>query len=136
MSEDWTPERVSSLMALWGEGVSTSEIGRRLGVTKNAVVGKVHRLGLPKRNSPIKAEKPETGGTVTPIAAAPVPSADAVQMDNLRPGMCRWPEGEPGTESFHFCGQPIVPEKPYCAHHCERAYVKSTKDRKPASAVA
>ena len=141
MAEDWTPERISTLMVLWGEGVSTSEIGRRLGVTKNAVVGKVHRLGLPKRNSPIKAEKAEAPSpTVVATAVhlarpAPArPSAETVQMDGLRPGMCRWPEGEPGTENFHFCGQPIVPEKPYCAYHCERAYVKSTKDKK--SAVA
>jgi len=128
MAEDWTPERVSTLMALWGEGIPTSEIGRRLGVTKNAVVGKVHRLGLPKRNSPIRTEKP--------VVKKEEPKGNRVNMDNLRPSMCRWPEGEPGKENFHFCGKPIVPEKPYCAHHCERAYVKSTKDRKPKSAVA
>jgi GcrA cell cycle regulator len=116
-------------MALWGEGLPTSEIGRRLGVTKNAVVGKVHRLGLPKRNSPIKAEKK------APAPKEP-PKSDEVQLDNLRPGMCRWPEGEPGTESFYFCGQPVVPEKPYCAHHCERAYVKSTKEKKSSTAAA
>lgn len=130
MSVDWTPDRVNTLMALWGEGISTSEIGRRLGVTKNAVVGKVHRLGLPKRNSPIKSE------AAKPVAKKEAPKSQAVAMDNLRPGMCRWPEGEPGTENFHFCGQPIVPEKPYCAHHCERAYVKSTKEKKSAQAVA
>lgn len=129
MSVDWTPDRVNTLMALWGEGIPTSEIGRRLGVTKNAVVGKVHRLGLPKRNSPIKAE-------AKPAVKKETPQSQAVAMDSLRPGMCRWPEGEPGTENFHFCGQPIVPEKPYCAHHCERAYVKSSKEKKSNRAVA
>ena len=130
MSEEWTPDRISTLMALWGEGIPTSEIGRRLGVTKNAVVGKVHRLGLPKRNSPIKTEKV--------VVKVETPKSDEIQMDSLRPGMCRWPEGEPGTENFYFCGQPVVPEKPYCGHHCERAYVKSTrdKDRKLRTAVA
>ena len=49
MSEEWTPARVSALIALWNDGISTSIIGERLGVTKNAVVGKVHRIGLPKR---------------------------------------------------------------------------------------
>lgn len=54
-SNEWTPERIAALIALWGEDISTSEIGRRLGITKNAVIGKVHRLGLPKRRpSPIK----------------------------------------------------------------------------------
>ena len=46
---EWTPERIQALMAMWAEGLPASEIGRRLDVTKNAVVGKVHRLGLPKR---------------------------------------------------------------------------------------
>ena len=121
MSEEWTPKRVSALMALWSEGLSTSEIGNRLGVTKNAVVGKVHRLGLPKRGSPIK-QKPKP--------------AEIIALGALRPGMCSWPEGEPGTEDFHFCGAPIVPGKPYCEEHCRRAYVKNPKDGKRASRAA
>ena len=55
---EWTPQRVNALIALWDEGLPTSEIGRRLGITKNAVIGKVHRLGLAKRGSPIK-ERPD-----------------------------------------------------------------------------
>ena len=50
----WTEEQIDQLKDLWSEGLSTSEIGRKLGVTKNAVVGKAHRLGLPPRPSPIK----------------------------------------------------------------------------------
>ena len=121
MSEEWTPKRVSALIALWNEGLSTSEIGNRLGVTKNAVVGKVHRLGLPKRGSPIK-QKPKP--------------AEIIGLAALRPGMCSWPEGEPGTEGLHFCGAPIVPGKPYCEEHCRRAYVKNPKDGKRARRAA
>ena len=121
MSEEWTPKRVSALIALWNEGLSTSEIGNRLGVTKNAVVGKVHRLGLPKRGSPIK-QKPKP--------------AVIIGLEALRPGMCSWPEGEPGTEEFNFCGAPIVPGKPYCEEHCRRAYVKNPKDGKRARRAA
>ena len=121
MSEEWTPKRVSALIALWNEGLSTSEIGNRLGVTKNAVVGKVHRLGLPKRGSPIK-QKPKP--------------AVIIGLEALRPGMCSWPEGEPGTEGFNFCGAPIVPGKPYCEEHCRRAYVKNPKDGKRARRAA
>ncbi len=51
---DWTDAVILSLRALWDEGLSTAEIGRRLGVTKNAVVGKAHRLDLPARPSPIR----------------------------------------------------------------------------------
>jgi len=115
---EWTPERISALIALWNEGLTTSEIGNRLGITKNAVVGKVHRLGLPKRQSPIRK------------AAARVekPLGEVIKLDKLTAGMCCWPDGEPGTDEFRFCGEKSVADKPYCADHCRRAYVRVTKD--------
>ena len=114
MAIDWTPDRVKTLMALWAEGISTLEIGRRLGVTKNAVVGKVHRLGLAKRGSPIKAK--------------PTPPKEIIRMSELRPGMCLWPIGDPGDEDFRFCGGEIIEGKPYCLEHCQKAYVRPSKD--------
>ncbi|MBR0657317.1 GcrA family cell cycle regulator, partial [Plastoroseomonas arctica] len=63
---DWTQEAIERLQALWAEGHSTAEIGRRMGVSKNAVVGKAHRLNLSARPSPIRrdaqprAERPRT----------------------------------------------------------------------------
>ena len=51
---DWTDETIAHLRGLWDEGHTTAEIGRRLGITKNAVVGKAHRLNLPARPSPIR----------------------------------------------------------------------------------
>ncbi len=54
---DWTDETILSLRALWDQGLSTAEIGRRLGVTKNAVVGKAHRLVLSARPSPIRRDR-------------------------------------------------------------------------------
>ena len=114
MSFEWTPARVSTLIALWNEGLSTSVIGGRIGVTKNAVVGKVHRLKLPKRGSPIKQK---------------IKPAQVISLEALRPGMCCWPEGEPGTDSFNFCGKPVFNDKPYCAEHCARAYVKPNKHK-------
>ncbi|MBN8899967.1 MAG: GcrA cell cycle regulator, partial [Rhodospirillales bacterium] len=50
---DWSDETIARLRDLWAEGHSTAEIGRRLGVSKNAVVGKAHRLDLPARPSPV-----------------------------------------------------------------------------------
>ncbi|MDH5749907.1 MAG: GcrA family cell cycle regulator [Rhodospirillales bacterium] len=116
MTIEWTPERTSTLIVLWEEGLSTSEMGRRLGVTKNAVVGKVHRLGLAKRNSPIRS-KPRSE------------PAEVVKMERLGRDMCSWPEGEPGTEGFHFCGRPAEASRPYCPEHCAKAYVKSSKGK-------
>ena len=153
MAIEWTPARISTLIALWTEGISTIEIGRRLDVTKNAVVGKVHRLGLPKRVSPIgsksRERKPAAARSETtarksaavktavalsqqpkPVAASePVPMSNPVSMEKLSGGMCSWPEGEPGKDDFHFCGAPVLEGKPYCVSHCARAYVRPSRDR-------
>ncbi|MFT8246134.1 GcrA family cell cycle regulator [Roseomonas sp. BN140053] len=53
---EWTAEAIDALQALWAEGHSTAEIGRRMGISKNAVVGKAHRLNLSARPSPIRRE--------------------------------------------------------------------------------
>jgi GcrA cell cycle regulator len=53
---EWTEETIARLRGLWDEGHSTAEIGRRMGISKNAVVGKAHRLNLPARPSPIKRD--------------------------------------------------------------------------------
>jgi GcrA cell cycle regulator len=55
---DWTEQLIARLRALWAEGHSTAEIGRRMGISKNAVVGKAHRLQLPARPSPIQRGEP------------------------------------------------------------------------------
>ena len=56
-SSDWTDATIARLRQLWAEGHATAEIGRRLGVSKNAVVGKAHRLHLPSRPSPIRKDQ-------------------------------------------------------------------------------
>ena len=113
MATEWTPGRIDVLIAFWKEGLPTSEIGRLLQVTKNAVVGKVHRLGLAKRRPPIDSKPTE---------------AEIIKLDALGASMCSWPEGEPGTDAFRFCGRPAVAGKPYCGEHCARAYVKISRD--------
>jgi GcrA cell cycle regulator len=65
MESIWTPELIQNLSKLWDEGHSTAEIGRRLGISKNAVVGKAHRLALTPRPSPLKrppVRQPASGG--------------------------------------------------------------------------
>ena len=119
MTIEWTDEQIEELVRLWNEGLPTSEIGRLLGTTKNAVVGKAHRLGLTKRQSPIKKKQEEK---------------QVIRLRELRAGMCSWPIGEPGTPDFHFCGKPAIAGKPYCADHCAMAYV-SGKERKDTEAA-
>lgn len=59
---EWTEELIARLRDLWSQGLSTAEIGRQLSITKNAVVGKAHRLELPPRPSPIRNRSTEAGG--------------------------------------------------------------------------
>jgi len=106
---DWTPESIEELSRHWLAGLPTAEIGRRMGITKNAVVGKVHRLGLTPRK--VTAPKPMA-------PAAPVPNF----LDHKGP-VCMWPIGHPRDPDFRFCGCGAVTGKPYCAEHAARAYV-------------
>jgi GcrA cell cycle regulator len=108
METVWTPQRVAQLGDLWSLGLSTAEIGRRLGLTKNAVVGKAHRLALAPRPSPLK---------IKPAAPRPV----VVEFSGPS---CSWPHGHPGEKDFHFCGARPLPGKPYCAEHAALAYVR------------
>lgn len=89
MAMEWTEETIARLRDLWQQGLSTAEIGRQLSVTKNAVVGKAHRLGLKPRPSPIrraaKATPPADAGTqaapvAPPAAVAPKKEAAAVPV--------------------------------------------------------
>ena len=148
---EWNDETIARLRMLWDEGHSTAEIGRRLGVTKNAVVGKSHRLMLSPRPSPIRRggegqtprrlqPKRMTGPTLPslaqPVAAVPVrvaarPALRAVftPRPSVRVAACCWPIGEPGTASFRFCDDGAMHGKPYCAEHAALAYVK-VRDRR------
>ncbi len=114
----WTDEKILELKSLWSEGLTTGEIGKRLGVSKNAVVGKAHRLGLKGRPSPIKRQQK---------TAAPKKEKRVFTLTDLSSQTCRWPIGDPKHDDFHFCGATVVPGKPYCLEHCTAAYVGSNK---------
>lgn len=75
----WTDEMVEELKRLWAEGVTTGEIGRRLNISKNSIVGKVHRLGLSGRPSPIKkkSDAAEAKSAAQPAAKKAVPTKEA-----------------------------------------------------------
>ncbi len=160
---EWNDEAIARLRALWEEGHSTAEIGRRLGVSKNAVVGKAHRLGLAARPSPIRREpsgktrrpavRRVVGSTLPPlpaasplpelppplaaprpvVAAPPAPRIVAQPRAGGRLQACCWPLGEPGTRSFRFCDAESLAGKPYCAEHAQLAYVR-VRDRREEAA--
>jgi GcrA cell cycle regulator len=83
---DWTAEAIERLRALWAEGHSTAEIGRRMGISKNAVVGKAHRLSLPARPSPIRRDAP---------GAAPVMARSVSRASATTPRVTLTAENEP-----------------------------------------
>ena len=122
----WTDERLEDLKKLWAEGLSISQIGDALGVTRNAIAGKAHRMGLPKRPSPIsrpKVEKPQVVIPEQPERELPL-RLELRQLEWSR-SKCCWPTGDPKKNGFLFCGDAIIPGKPYCLPHCEQAYTTS-----------
>ena len=201
MSKGWDSGMLKKLKALVGKGLSTSEMGKKLGMSKNAVVGKLNRLGwnakasevapkesgkadkdkkattkkttvktavkkvektkadtkkISKKTADEKTVKPakksdvlKAKGTTKPVKSANKEKAvkeekpvvktaskktqkdlalhelliqHALQMANLKPNQCRWPIGDPDSDSFHFCGETVFSGKPYCYEHCRQAY--------------
>jgi GcrA cell cycle regulator len=93
---EWTDEVISQLRALWAEGHSTAEIGRRLGVTKNAIVGKAHRLDLPARPSPIRRDP-----DAAPVRRAIVRRVEGPTLPPLPSAVAdTGPVYDPGTASM------------------------------------
>jgi len=150
---NWTEHRVDNLKSFWKDGLSASQIAARLGgVTRNAVIGKVHRLGLTGRRSASRREQtgalrfpsrskprpktsrqaPKPPGTLRlrgrsrfPLSELPPldpPPAFAVTVAALTATSCRWPLGDPKRQDFSFCGRPAPADQPYCAHHSAIAY--------------
>ncbi len=131
----WTDERVEQLKSLWSEGLSASQIARALGgVTRNAVIGKVHRLGLAGRAGPARSERPRSVIHKSVVrVAAPAPEIveeEPIVLDDghfatvltINDRMCRWPIGDPSENEFHFCGHKPKSGSPYCEAHARKAY--------------
>ncbi len=146
----WTEDRVSILKKLWGDGHTAAEIAKKLGgVTRNAVIGKAHRLKLSNRVSPIQQNKKPANKNVerknvikTKIAAVKTSNAPTVAVKkehviagelhsllDLKPRMCRWPSGDPKEKEFGFCGENTISGIPYCAEHAQLAYQAATRNR-------
>jgi GcrA cell cycle regulator len=142
-TQKWTPERVEQLRTCVNAGLSCSQIALEIGVTRNAVIGKINRLGLspgsrvaapglPRPRS-LRTERmsqrrilraifAEPVVEMTMIEMAPVESADRCSLLELEHGKCRWPINDPGEVDFAFCGNDAVAGMSYCAGHVRVAY--------------
>ncbi|RUM98897.1 GcrA cell cycle regulator [Pseudaminobacter arsenicus] len=169
---NWTDERVETLRKLWAEGLSASQIAAQLGgVSRNAVIGKVHRLKLSSRGrataaparqkkvangaasvKPVATRSTTTTRTVTSIGATAlqtqfdaepvarhyirpvedvvVPISRHLQLVELNERTCKWPNGDPLSEDFHFCGNDAAETGPYCKYHAKIAFQPAAERRR------
>ena len=149
----WTDERVETLKRLWTDGLSASQIAAELGgITRNAVIGKVHRLGLsgrakspssaaprPRKARPhghmMRVSRPAVRGNTAlahayDLDAEPepelvdnvIPMGQRRTLLELTEETCRWPIGDPGQADFFFCGGRTISSLPYCSYHSRVAY--------------
>ena len=121
----WTDERLNELRKLWAEGLSISQIGEALGVSRNSIAGKAHRMGLPKRPSPISKSKAEKAEAIIFGDQQNLPLRLELRQLEWSRSKCCWPTGDPKKNGFVFCGDTVVPGKPYCLPHCREAYTTS-----------
>lgn len=138
----WNENNIATLKKLWADRFSASQIAAVIGgITRNAVIGKVHRLNLSGHPRPLPRPRVHT----RPRSRLPAPPASRegprksrrtdlpelgpapaylVRVRELTATHCRWPEGDPKKPEFHFCGREALPAQPYCAHHKARATQK------------
>lgn len=170
---NWTDERVELLKKLWAEGLSASQIAAQLGgVSRNAVIGKVHRLKLssrgraagaaprqkktaaapaggaasaPRRQRTARPIATTIGATalkvqfeedavayehVLPVENVVVPISRNLKLVQLTERTCKWPNGDPLTEEFSFCGNDVGESGPYCTYHSRLAYQPASERRR------
>ena len=135
----WTDGQIEQLKQLWVDGLSASQIGSRLGFSRNAILGKVFRLCLPHREirakpalvprerKPRKARIAKIKIARTPSVIArttyqPIVASNPTSFLKLQPHHCRWVLGDPAGADTMFCGAVVAPDKRYCLGHCNIAY--------------
>lgn len=133
--EAWPAERDAELKKRWGEGASAAKIAEELGITRNAVIGRAHRLKLETRGHSVggrprsahkKVRTPRPAKIVVPaVIDEAIPLEQRKHFLDLTPRCCRWPVGDTqsgfwGGDLF-FCGAVAAEGRSYCASHYERS---------------
>ena len=126
----WDDTKLKELEDLWKQGHPISKIGEILGVSRNSVAGKAHRMGLPKRTSPISSSKKENLSNKNNIEKNDknIPLKIKLRGVQWSRTKCCWPEGDPKLNDFKFCGKDIFPGRPYCDKHSLLAYTNTREN--------
>lgn len=138
----WNDDRTDRLKTLWAEGRTADWISKELGsgISRSAVLGKIHRLGLstgrPPKIKPRPAQPPAASPRKRAAPAAdraprvsapaiaepdPPPAGGGATIVSVRRLDCRWPYGDPAEPGFCLCGRPVA-RGAFCAGHAARAY--------------
>jgi len=144
----WNDEKVEKLKDLWGKGHTASQIAEMLGdTTRNAVIGKAHRLNLEAR-APSKQTSSSDKQETRPARKAQQPmsrkskfksilldknfqSEKPTSLEGLTDSTCRWPIGHPDEEKFYFCGRKPIEDFPYCKLHVLYAFQPKNPKEEP-----
>ena len=136
----WTEEKVSKLKELWGKGNTASQIAEIIGgISRNAVIGKAHRLNLSAKiktrsasvsqNSKLSQENTKTNSVrgrrskfKSLIIEKDFEPENPKQLEELDDNSCKWPIGHPDEKSFYFCGRTSLKDFSYCKLHLLYAY--------------
>lgn len=149
----WSPERVEQLKRCFHAGLSCGQIAREIGVTRNAVIGKMNRMGLSRPRDPLaaptrrhaKPTRPRSQRRWSPFTVAdqrkllrdafpqarveeiPIHGGRGCTLLELAQDRCRWPINDPGAANFCYCGNEAFTGRPYCAGHARLAYRGSSR---------
>jgi len=142
--KEWTKEKAKLLIDMWSRGMSAAQIAKELSMTRNAVIGKAHRLGLsrktkakawperplpkppvPRRRIQTAAERRHEAELARKSAETPLPDSLNISLMDLTDESCRWPYGDP-RNGVVYCGRSILPGSPYCLQHTMMAYREPT----------
>ena len=136
----WTEEKVAKLKELWGKGNTASQIAEIIGgISRNAVIGKAHRLNLSakiktrsasnqndpnliKENGKLKNRKIRRNNFKSLIIEKDFEPENPKQLEELDENICKWPIGHPNEKKFYFCGRSSLKDFSYCKLHLLYAY--------------